>query len=56
MIVKCVAIPIFWGDMLTIGKEYEVGEVEDGEYWIEDDNENYNPIPQECFVVVRLKK
>lgn len=52
MLVRCVNIPFLWDDMLTIGKEYEVGEVERDEFWIEDDNENYNPIPQECFVVV----
>ena len=52
MKVKCVSIPFMWNDMLTIGKEYEVGEVEYDEFWIEDDKENYNPIPQDCFVVV----
>ncbi len=52
MRVRCKDRLLFDDDLLTIGKEYEVGEVDNGEYWIEDDSENYNPFPQELFEVV----
>ncbi len=52
MKVKCVSVPMFWGGMLTLDKEYEVEEVECEEFWIEDDTGEYNPVPQECFKVV----
>ena len=52
MKVICRDRLLFDGDLLTIGKEYEVEEVENGDYWIEDDNGNYNPFPQELFEVI----
>lgn len=52
MKVRCIAIPVFWGDMLTLGKEYDVFDVEDDEYWIMDDKGYENPVPRECFKVV----
>ena len=54
MKVKCTAVMWGYSDLMTEGKEYEVGEVEPGEYWIEDDCGNYNPFPQDCFEVVSL--
>ena len=54
MKVKCIAMLFGYGDLMTIGKEYEVDEIENGEYWIEDDQGEYNPFPQECFEVVSL--
>lgn len=52
MIVRCVEVLFGFSDLMTIGKEYEVDEIEHGEYWIEDDSGEYNPFPQECFEVV----
>lgn len=52
MIVKCVSKPVFWGTKVTVGKEYEVNEYEEFEYWLHDDNGNYSPFFQDCFSVV----
>lgn len=49
MIVKCVDILFGYNDFMTIGKKYEVYDIEYGEYWIDDDRGEHNPFPQECF-------
>lgn len=54
MKVKCTAVIWGYDDLMTKGKLYEVGEVEPGEYWIEDDQGCYNPFPQDCFEVVSI--
>lgn len=42
-----------FGGLLTIGKNYEVGEIDicSNEYWVEDDCGNYNPFPIQVFSV-----
>lgn len=52
--VKCTSVMFGYGDLMTKGKEYEVSELEDGEYWIEDDQGQYNPFPQKCFEVISI--
>jgi hypothetical protein len=50
MKVKCIR-NFLWNDILTVGKTYETDDSEDteDEYWLEDDNEYFNPFPKELF-------
>ena len=52
--IKCTSVIWGYNDLMTKGKEYECIEVENGEFWIEDDSGNYNPFPQDCFEVVSI--
>lgn len=54
MKVRCTGVLFGYSDLMTEGKEYEVGDVQPGEYWIEDDQGEYNPFPQCCFEVVSI--
>lgn len=51
--MKVICVGIMFPDGLTIGKEYEVEEIEGEDYWIEDDNGNYNPYPSELFATIK---
>lgn len=53
--VKCTQEAFGFTDMITLGKEYEVGDTstDTGEYWLEDDNGEYNPFPQELFKEIK---
>lgn len=55
--LRVVCKGVIFGDELTVGKEYGVGEVDtlSREYWVEDDNEMYNPYPQELFQDVKCE-
>lgn len=51
--MKAICTGLLFPDGLTIGKVYEVEEVEGEDYYIEDDNGNYNPYPSDLFELVK---
>ena len=53
--VRCTGVPLGYDDMLTMGKEYEVDDIDaSGEFCIEDDQGEYNPFPQSLFKVTSI--
>ncbi len=51
--MKVICVGILFSDGLTIDKEYEVEEIEGEDYYIEDDNGNYNPYPSDLFATIK---
>lgn len=49
MKLKCIFVPYFWDDLLTLNKSYVVEEASESEYWVVDDNGDYTEIPKDFF-------
>lgn len=49
-----ICITNTWDDLVHFGSIYEVKDISDqgDEYWLVDDNGNYNPFPCEFFEIV----
>lgn len=47
-----MVVPLFWGDLITLNKVYDVEESDEYEYWIDTDNDEHNPIPKEFFELI----